>query len=374
MNPSEDNEPAFVAASDALQEILSKSPLADGAATKSLTEPLLLWLDSVGSSVIASSVQNNQVDEISNSLCKLLVALGDHSALYLAANIASSTPVTPDKTKGYLSQTFLKLFMAYTGLQGYYGVDEEESALTLDFWYLFQEALWSTDYFEDPDDDNPPPSTSDPVQVTMAKGVYIELVRILLRKVAFPPPPTGWAKDQIDTFNVYRRDVGDTLINAYYVLRDDMLSYYIEELVQQLNGQTNWQVSSVFSLSSLDWTDHEQAVEAALHCINSIQEAVDLEKSPQLARLFNHEVLGRLPTTGNLRLRRTSLSVIGMVVRLISPGLQCSLTRRHVFYVVYESREITTGGDGSFAVVECPQLRRYCPHGPVVVPSGRRCA
>lgn len=173
----------------------------------------MLWLDSVGSQIVASTVQSNDVSEVSHSLCKLLAALGDHSALYLAANISSSTPVTPGKTKGYLVQTFLRLIMAYTGLQGYYGVDEEESELTLSFWYLFQEALWTADYFEDEDDDAPPPS-KDPAQVTMAKSVYIELVQILRRKVAFPPSPTGWHRDQIDKFNVYRRDVGDTLINA----------------------------------------------------------------------------------------------------------------------------------------------------------------
>jgi hypothetical protein len=43
----------------------------------------------------------------------------------------------------------------------------------------------------------------------------------------------------------------------------------------------------------------------------SIQEAVDLEKSPQLRRLFNPQILGRLPTTGRSRVRRTALGVIG---------------------------------------------------------------
>jgi hypothetical protein len=159
-------------------------------------------------------VQSNDVSETSHSLCKLLAALGDHSALYLAANISSTAPVALGKTKGYFVQTFLRLFMAYTGLQGFYGEDEEESELTLSFWYLFQEALWSADYFEDEEDDTPPTS-KDPAQVTMAKSVYIELVQILRKKVAFPPSPTGWNKDQIDKFNVYRRDVGDTLINAF---------------------------------------------------------------------------------------------------------------------------------------------------------------
>ena len=74
-----------------------------------------------------------------------------------------------------------------------------------------------------------------------------------------------------------------------------MLSYYVNELLKQLNGgQPNW-----------------QDVEATLHCVTSVQEAVDLEKAPQLARLFSQDILGRLPTTGHNRLRKTALSVIG---------------------------------------------------------------
>ena len=166
LDTSEANEPVFVAASEALQEIMSKSSLSDGAGTKSLTEPLLLWADAIGSKVVASTLQKGDVDEFSHSVCKLFAALGDHSALYLAANISSQTPVFGDKTKGYLVQSFLRLIMSYTGLQGYYGVDEEESELTLAFWYLFQEALWSADYFEQEDDTDgsvPPPS-KDPIQ------------------------------------------------------------------------------------------------------------------------------------------------------------------------------------------------------------------
>lgn len=44
----------------------------------------------------------------------------------------------------------------------------------------------------------------------------------------------------------------------------------------------------------------------------SIQEAIDLtEASPHLPRLFGPEILGRLPQTGQSRIRRTMLGVIG---------------------------------------------------------------
>ena len=42
----------------------------------------------------------------------------------------------------------------------------------------------------------------------------------------------------------YRRDVGDTLINAYYVLRDDMLAYYVDDALDRLSRPVvQWEVS-----------------------------------------------------------------------------------------------------------------------------------
>lgn len=150
------------------------------------------------------------VDGTSHSLCKLLVAVGDHSTQYLAANLAVNASVkNTSKTKADLVQNFLKLLLAYTSMPGYYGSDEEESEMTLGFWYLFQEALWSVDYnFEDEggDDDQSsgfrPTATEDEEtelekqQMLVARAVYSELVQVLRRKVVWPPSPilNGWAK------------------------------------------------------------------------------------------------------------------------------------------------------------------------------------
>ena len=48
LDPSFLDGSIFIAASDVLQEIASKSPLSDGSGLKSLTEPLLGWFDVVG--------------------------------------------------------------------------------------------------------------------------------------------------------------------------------------------------------------------------------------------------------------------------------------------------------------------------------------
>ena len=95
-----------------------------------------------------------------------------------------------------LVQNFLRLLLAYAALPGYYGVDEEESELTFNFWYLFQEALWSAEYeqeFEFGDGDvNAPPGTdkTEQAQWRVAKAVYLELVQVLRRKVVWPEAVT----------------------------------------------------------------------------------------------------------------------------------------------------------------------------------------
>ncbi|CDO75722.1 hypothetical protein BN946_scf184493.g20 [Trametes cinnabarina] len=309
------DEQAFVSASDTLQELLSRSALSDGSGTKTLTEPLLLWLDRYGGAIVRTTVDGGFVDEVSHSLCKLLVALGDHSAMYFAKNIASPAQVspvpcpfplpTPLPLISLLVQNFLKLLLQYTALPGYYGVDEEESEMTLSFWYLFQEALWNVDYGFDVTEDDDSGNLAeerDRDMMPVAKAVYSELVTVLRRKVVWPPRDilNRWTRvleDQRDKFQAYRRDVGDTLINAYYVLRDDMLSFYVNELLQKLatrRDQDGW-----------------EEIEATLHCVMAVQEAVPVEDSPHLRQIFGPDILGKLPRAGDDRVRRTTLHLIG---------------------------------------------------------------
>ena len=206
LDPTPEDDTIFLASSEALQEIMSKSALSDGSGSKTLTEPLLLWFDEIGSHIVQHSVSVKDVSPISHSLCQLLVALGDHSTSYLAVNITSQTAVTAapvaqpggmNKPRGHLVQTFLRLLLAYTGFPGYYGLDEEESEMTLGFWYLFQETLWSTDF---PEEDTA--GGNGQQQVATAKAVYSEVVKVLMRKAMFPPPGNNWTKGASLNFNI----------------------------------------------------------------------------------------------------------------------------------------------------------------------------
>lgn len=103
-----------------------------------------------------------------------------------------------------------------------------------------------------------------------------------------------------------------------------MLGYYVDDIAQRLaTRQENegWQVSSLlpYHIQELALTHYFpafQEIEATLHCIMSVQEAMDLEKTPHLGRLFSPDILGRLPSAGHGRIRRTTLGVIG---RFCSP-------------------------------------------------------
>ncbi|CAE6434915.1 unnamed protein product [Rhizoctonia solani] len=279
-NLDEDN---FVAASDVLQEILTKSSLSEGGAgLRTLTLPLLEWVSRVAVGVMQQAVASEDSGPVSHSVCKLITALGEHSTQHLAANL--NDPHVQD---------FMKVALGYTGFPGWYGVDEEESEMVLPFWYLLEEALLDAEYVGDQNGE----------LWGTAKAIYLQLVNILKHKVTWPAEP-GWAKDQREKFANYRRDVGDALINAYYVLRDDMLRALVEPLVEKL------------SIEHVDWED----VEATLHNIKAIQEALPVDPNPALATLFGPRVLGRLPRVGTHRVRRTALATVGAYATWFTTG------------------------------------------------------
>ncbi|KAF9782538.1 armadillo-type protein [Thelephora terrestris] len=291
------NESLFVPASDALQELMTHPPFYDGSGSKSLTEPLLILIEKWGGIIIGGSIQRGFVDPVSHSFCKLLVALGEQSTSYFATNITSRATVSPSGlTKSYLVQAYLRLLLSYTGLPGYAGLDEDESEMTLAFWYLFQESLWTADYHPDFDEDGTGPSGLEGEQATVTQALYLELVQVLRRKVVWPSD-SSWPKDQCEKFQVYRRDIGDTLINAYYILRSDLTNYYVGDVIERLQAgpdQRGW-----------------DEIEATLHCLMSIQEASPIEDHAELGRLFSTEVLGLFPRSGSPRVRRTAVVLIG---------------------------------------------------------------
>lgn len=56
--------------------------------------------------------------------------------------------------------------------------------MVLPFWYLLEEALLDAEYVGDPQGE----------LWGMAKMIYLELVKVLKRKVTWPADISGWAK------------------------------------------------------------------------------------------------------------------------------------------------------------------------------------
>jgi hypothetical protein len=56
--PPEFNESPFVPASDALQELMAHPPFYDGSGSKTLTEPLLIWIEKWGGAIVGASIQS----------------------------------------------------------------------------------------------------------------------------------------------------------------------------------------------------------------------------------------------------------------------------------------------------------------------------
>lgn len=52
------NESSFVPASDVLQELMAHPPFYDGSGSKTLTEPLLIWIEKWGGLIVGASIQS----------------------------------------------------------------------------------------------------------------------------------------------------------------------------------------------------------------------------------------------------------------------------------------------------------------------------
>ncbi|KAJ6541009.1 hypothetical protein DFH09DRAFT_1394943 [Mycena vulgaris] len=160
---------------------------------------------------------------------------------------------------------------------------------------------------EDGEDADGPPGAAGVARAAHAQGAYVALVRILRAKVVYPAPAShsppgggqahetghghghergggGWTRERLERFAVYRRDVGDTLVNAYYILRADLLAFYVADAEARL------------AEPRVGWED----LEATLHCLRAVHEALDPDDTvagAALARVFAPAVWGRLPAT-----------------------------------------------------------------------------
>lgn len=140
-------------------------------------------------------------------------------------------------------------------------------------------------------------------------SVLATLARKLLTLNNGTSPCFSWAchADIQQAFSrMYRQDVGDCLINAFYVLRTPMLG----SLINMANGQLSQVQLSPTSNPSTE------PLEATLFCIQAVHEAVEDDEDTHLPQLFAGPLFATIAgVSGNsdsaTRLKRTTLLLIG---------------------------------------------------------------
>ncbi|RXK39632.1 hypothetical protein M231_03134 [Tremella mesenterica] len=272
------------AASATLVEVLSESIFKYGKGAKVLTEPLLAWIiGPSGQSVIGSA--DGEPSEETLGVGKLIAALIEHSSDWLVSRIEH-----PDV------QALLGVVLRLTAWKGTGNVDEHMSELTLPIYPLIQEAIMDSDAFSAPYDSAP--------TWGVARQFFRELVSTIRTKVRWPGMGEstdglgGLDKDDREAFDSWRRDAGEVVICAYYILREEMLSTLVELARVQVESTATW-----------------QDIEATLHCIRYSSEAVPLGEARYLPIVFSDAILGQLANRpmvgrGEERLRLTVVCLI----------------------------------------------------------------
>ncbi|RHZ79420.1 hypothetical protein Glove_146g38 [Diversispora epigaea] len=217
--------------------------------------------------------------------------------------------------------------------------------MPLQFWYVLQESLFDPGVIPVNGENI---SGSKMVSLEEAQKireasiiVFQRLLEVVRTKVQYPPDDewAEWAKDVKDRFRVYRRDVGDTVLYAYYVLRNQMFAYLVELAIMQL---------SMPGRDSSQWQD----LESTLFCLKSISEAVDHKENRYLPRLFGSEVYGMLPVQGSSRLRNTALSLIGSYAEWL---------KRHPEYIFSALNYLVSGlSDPETSSVSALSFKEVC--------------
>ncbi|KAG2223171.1 hypothetical protein INT45_011517 [Circinella minor] len=302
------NEELFQYAAEVILETMQQSSYGR---YNTLRDDLLDCFSSDGMKLKLTTCITEEDDETGISLAKLLTGFGETYTEFISSQLAASN-----------INTLLNMLMQLTDFPGNFPADQEVSEIPLNFWYMLQETLFDDGIVPirheqvaivtDVDDDVAVLDHSEtiPQQIAWkqqcgetAMAVYRELVTVIKRKAAFPEDSVwrSWPKDIKEKFRRCRRDLGDTMINPYYILRDELLNILLVHTTNLLD-QLNNPPSSLL-----------QDLEATMFCLKSICEEIPADENTYIREFFGPKVLGRLPTTTNddFRLQNTILLLTG---------------------------------------------------------------
>lgn len=268
--------------------------------------------------------------------CQLLVAIGEAYSGYLVKHFQREDVVV-----------FIQMMLKLTDYRGSFVFDEEISDLTFNFWFVFHDTILdilnevSGGFIEEIDGSMESlnnvtsqevlsaTKNSDSTPVTQQQGpnlevlrqeatlLFTDLVRLLRRKCEFPNDEQllKASADEMKRFLAYRREIADTLINCFYIAKQQILA----TLVSTLNDDC--------SRSNISW----QALEATVFCVKAIAEVVEKsekEYMPLVMTIALSEHMGKHP-----RLIQTTMNLLGAYAFWINANPENELVLRVLNFI-----------------------------------------
>ncbi|KAI8869305.1 hypothetical protein GQ42DRAFT_163508 [Ramicandelaber brevisporus] len=179
---------------------------------------------------------------------------------------------------------------------GYFGADQGISDITLPIWYYLQETMMDYELtlpLSDPSEYIESQSSSSKYTrgqiMELAQVLFTEVTGVLLERLLLPPTHTWnaeWTKEQREQYTTFRRDVGDSLLNCYYVLQGSLLGHIVDRVLQ----------AAVSHKQAIDSNSNEipqtaLLLESNLYALNAVSEALPEHESMHISRLLNEELL-----------------------------------------------------------------------------------
>ena len=256
-----------------------------------------------------------QDEDFVKSACRLLVTIGETYTSYLIEHLG-----TPEVV--YMLQMILRC----TDYPGYFVFDEEFSDSTLNFWFVLHDDLLDELHLPSADhqfdleiassmeslqnvedvseamqtavqnpDILPAPKDNSAIR-NAADELFSALIHMLRRKSMFPDD-AQWKSASIDEqkrFLNYRRELADTMVYGYYIVRQKTLSILGEKLAEHLRSST------------IKW----QEIEATLFCIKAVAEVVENNEQLYMPNIIEM-TLSSVPQSRSPRLCQTAVNLIG---------------------------------------------------------------
>ncbi|BGP26235.1 importin 13 [Rhodotorula toruloides] len=334
--PHLSNPATVVAACSAIEELVERSsglsePGGSGLTRfinrQRTTELINGWVGSpfvqhVFALAISDAREGSEPDEEALAVFKLVASIGDHFITTFLFDPPPSSSITDPSTVLSLTHpsihTLLSLLIALSSFPGHTSESYLVNELPSSAWVNLQELGADGEGMVGGEGEGREGRPGREKHWEVFRRVYAALAEGLRDRATRPSEEEvkAWPRDVRDAFRQYRSTtLAETAQNAYFVLRDDMISGLVQLAAQQV------------SQPPAPGQDRHEDLEATLFVLFSIGEVVPLSPSldelnpsappsrlnQNLTLLFGPSILGRLPSQPGSypSLRSTALRLVG---------------------------------------------------------------